>query len=57
MYAKELCAFIMKRLVLATPSEANMHELNGEVRAFKDTKEDKECRAKVYERHANVPVE
>jgi hypothetical protein len=47
----------MKRLVLATPSEANMHELNGEVRAFKDTKEDKECRAKVYERHANVPVE
>ena len=24
---------------------------------LKDTKDDKECRAKVYERHANVPVE
>jgi hypothetical protein len=57
MYAKELCDF-MKRLVLATPSEANMHKLTGEVRAFKDTKEeDNECRAKVFERHANELVE
>ena len=34
-----------------------MHKLTGEVRAFKDTKNDKECRAKVYERHHHVPVE
>jgi hypothetical protein len=55
MYAKELCDF-MKRLV-ATPSEGNMHELTGEVRTFMDRQDDQECRAKVYERHANVPVE
>jgi hypothetical protein len=55
MHAQDLCNF-MKRLVLATPSETNMHELTGEVRAFKDTNEDKECRTKVYERHAHVPV-
>ena len=58
MYAKELCDF-MKRLVLATPSEANMHKLTGEARAFKNLQgdSDSECRAKVYERHANVPVQ
>ena len=55
MYAKELCDF-MKRFVLATPSEANMHELTEEVGAFKDTKDEHKCRAKVYERHAHVPV-
>lgn len=58
---------MMKRLVLAgrtrcsrgktTPNEANMRDLMGELRALKNTKEDKECRTKVYERHANVPVE
>ena len=47
----------LKRLVLTTLSEANMHKLTGEVRAFKDTKNDKECHAKVYERHHHVPVE
>jgi hypothetical protein len=48
---------MMKRLVLATPNEANMQDLTGEPRAFNNTKEDKESRATVYERDANVPVE
>ena len=45
MNAADICD-LRKRLVLATPTDANMHELTGEFKGFKGTNKDKECRAK-----------
>ena len=45
MNAADICD-LRKRLVLATPTDASMHELTGEFKGFKGTNKDKECRAK-----------